>query len=58
MFMVTRGRLDIQTLEAFLATHKNKLDMENWRKIKWVLKYVEIMSKLKLTLIVGDISVV
>ena len=41
-----------------LTTHVTEPDKVYWGKTKCILKYLKVMSKLKPTLSVGDISVV
>ena len=56
--MSARSRQDIQIPVSFLATCVKKPDKYNCEKLKRVLKYLKEMRELKLTLSVGDMSVV
>ena len=54
LFMCTRARQDMQTAVAFLTTRVKVTDEDNWGKLKWVLKYLNRMKYLKLTLSVEN----
>ena len=54
LFMCTRARQDKQTAVAFLTTRVKVTDEDNWGKLKWVLKYLNGMKYLKLTLSVEN----
>jgi hypothetical protein len=48
LFMATRARQDIQTAVAFLTTRVTNPDVDDWGKLKQVLKYLNGMRYLKL----------
>ena len=58
LFMSAREGQYIQRVVAFLTTCVKKPDKDKWIKLNHLLKYIKVTRKLKLTLIVGDISVV
>ena len=58
MFVSDSECRDIQTLSEFITTSVKKPDGYEWVKLKNVLKYIKLMRKMKLTLSVGDMSVV
>ena len=49
LFMSTRAWRDIQTAVAFLTTRMKAPDEDAWGKLKWVLKFLNGMRPLKLT---------
>ena len=58
MFMVAKVCRDIQTDVYFLGTCVKKTYKYDWVKLKRVLIYLKGTRKLKITLRVGDMSVV
>ena len=58
MFTSDRESQDINMAVSLLITIVKKLDEENWGKLKRVLKYLKGTREMKLTLSVGDMSVV
>ena len=58
MFMSARALRYIYMAVLFVTTRVNKLEKEDWGKLKRVLKFLRGTRKLKLALSVGDISVV
>ena len=58
MFVSDSECRDIQTLSEFITTSAKKPDGYDGVKLKNVLKYIKLMRKMKLTLSVGDMSVV
>jgi hypothetical protein len=57
LFMATRAQRDIQTAVAFLTTQVKSPDEDDWHKLKKVLKYLNGMKYLKLTLSMGNLGV-
>ena len=53
-----RACQEIQTEVELLTTRVKKPYEEHWEKIKNLLKYIKVMSKLNITVTVGDVSVV
>ncbi len=54
--MATRVRLDIQTAVAFLTTRVKSPDIDDWGKLKRVLKYLNGTKYLKLRLCVDNLG--
>ena len=58
IFMSARERQYIYMAPSFITIHVQKPDEDNWVKLKYILKYLKLMRKLELNLIIVDISVV
>jgi hypothetical protein len=58
LFLSSRARRDIQMAVAFLCTRVKRPDEDDWGKLKRVLKYLKGTRGLKLTLTVGDLSII
>jgi len=57
LFMATQVQQDIQTAVAFLTTRVKSPDEDNWGKLKRVLKYLNGMKYLKLSIIVENLGI-
>ena len=58
MFMSTRKCKYIHTAVELLTMRVEKPYKEYWVKLKRVLKYIKVTRELKITLSVGDMSIV
>ena len=58
MSISARARRNIHMRVQLFTTHANKPDEDDRVKLKCVLKYLKAKMKLKLTLSVGDMSMV
>ena len=58
LFVSARVRRDIQTAVGFLSTRVNKPDVDDWGKLKRVLKYLKGTKHMKLTLSVDNLGVI
>ena len=57
LFLSSRARRYIQTAVSFLIKRVKKPDEYNWGKLKRVLKYLNGMRRLKLTLTIESMGV-
>ena len=58
LFLCNRARRDIQVSAAFLATRVKNPDVDDWGKLRRVLKYLKGTKHMKLTLTVNDLSMI
>ena len=58
LFLSKRARPDIQTAVAFLCTRVQQPDMDDWKKLSRVMKYLRGTSELKLTLEADNMNVI
>jgi hypothetical protein len=56
LFMSMRARQDVQTALAFLTTRVKSPDVDDWGKLKRVLKYLNGTKYLKFNLSVDDLG--
>ena len=58
LFLSKRARPDIQTAVAFLCTRVQQPDMDDWKKLSRVMKYLRGTSELELTLEADNMNVI
>ncbi len=58
LFLCNRARRDIQVAVAFLTTRVKKPDIDDWGKLRRVLKYLKGTKYMKLTLTIDDLSMI
>ena len=58
LFLCNRARRDIQVAVAFLITRVKKPDVDDWGKLRRVLKYLKGTKHMKLTLTMDDLLMV
>jgi len=58
LFLSSRARRDIQLTVAFLTTRVKQPDMDDWGKLRRVLKYLKGTRHMKLTISINDLSTV
>ena len=58
LFLCNQSRQDIHVAVAFLTTRVKKPDVDDWGKLRRVLKYLKGTKHMKLTLTIDDLSMI